>query len=128
MGKCSKQSNAWQTENVKVLYSNDEATSEDHLNREQYAAAFAKLAESCETPLVVGLYGSWGVGKTSLMKIIEKKLDKQKTRSVWFDPFYPLLRGLATQHLLCQDWLWVSPVLARVLVRACVRRGPRRAS
>jgi len=64
---------------------NDEPTSEDKLNRSQYATAFARLSETCDTPLVIGLYATWGVGKTSLMKQIEKKLDPKKTRVIWFN-------------------------------------------
>ena len=75
------------TEKTGAIVRNDEPTAEDRLNREQYAAAFARLAETCETPLVVGIYGTWGVGKTSLMRIIEKNLDKEKARAVWFDPW-----------------------------------------
>ncbi len=66
---------------------NDEATQNDTLNRLQYAKAFARLAETCDTPLVIGLYGGWGIGKTSLMKQIEGQLDPSKTRPVWFDPW-----------------------------------------
>ncbi len=66
---------------------NDKATDVDSLNRKQYATAFARLAETCETPLVIGLYGGWGIGKTSLMKIIAQELDTTKTRTVWFDPW-----------------------------------------
>jgi hypothetical protein len=28
----------------------------------------------CDTPFVIGLYGSWGIGKTSLMRLVEKEL------------------------------------------------------
>ncbi len=70
-----------------TTYVNDEAAKEDKLNRDQYAKAFARLAETCDTPLVVGLYGGWGVGKTTLMELIEAKLDKNKARAVWFDPW-----------------------------------------
>jgi hypothetical protein len=66
---------------------NDEPTQNDRLNRRQYAEAFARLSETCETPLVIGLYGGWGIGKTSLMKLIDENLDKQKTHTVWFDPW-----------------------------------------
>jgi len=66
---------------------NDEPASKDRLDRDKYAAAFARLAETCETPLVVGLYGTWGSGKTSLMRLIEKKIDKEKALSIWFDPW-----------------------------------------
>jgi len=66
---------------------NDEATQNDGLNRNQYAKALARVAETCDTPLVIGLYGSWGMGKTSLMKLIEAHLDGQSNRTVWFDPW-----------------------------------------
>ena len=69
----------------KRTFHNDEPTSIDSLNRNQFASAFAKIAETCETPMVIGPYGTWGMGKTSLMKLIEKKLNKKKTRPVWFD-------------------------------------------
>ena len=72
---------------MRISVHNDEATDVDKLNREQYAEAFARLAESCDTPLVIGLYGSWGIGKTSLMKLIERKLNPENSRSVWFDPW-----------------------------------------
>lgn len=66
---------------------NDEPTGEDTLKRDQYAEAFARIAGTCDTPMVIGLYGTWGVGKTSLMKLIEKKLDTSTTRTVRFDPW-----------------------------------------
>jgi len=66
---------------------NDEPADKDKLNRDKYAVALARLAETCETPLVVGLYGTWGTGKTSLMKLIEAKLDREKVLPIWFDPW-----------------------------------------
>ena len=65
----------------------DEPTSEDGLERRQYTKALARLAVTCKTPLVIGIYGTWGVGKTSLMKLIEKELDITKAVAVWFDPW-----------------------------------------
>lgn len=64
---------------------NDEPTLDDRLSRQKYAQAFARMCTTCETPLVVGLYGTWGMGKTSLMRQIELGLDKQKCTAVWFD-------------------------------------------
>lgn len=66
---------------------NDEASLQDKLERTRYAKALARLAESCDTPLVIGIYGSWGIGKTTLMKLIEANLDEAKARTVWFDPW-----------------------------------------
>lgn len=73
--------------NDNVAIHNDEPTREDRLNRDQYAEAFARLVETCNTPLVIGLYGSWGMGKTSLMQLIERKLDTKNVRAIWFDPW-----------------------------------------
>lgn len=36
------------------------------------------------TPLTIGVYGSWGSGKTSLMKLIETHA-KEKHLTIWFD-------------------------------------------
>lgn len=64
---------------------NDEPARHDHLSRKLYADAFAGLAHTCDTPLVIGLYGGWGVGKTSLMAQIRDGLDPGKCATVWFD-------------------------------------------
>jgi len=66
-------------------FHNDEPTSVDGLNRNQFVRAFARIANSCDTPMVIGLYGTWGVGKTSLMKLIKNKLKGQNVPTVWFD-------------------------------------------
>ena len=65
----------------------DEPTKKDSLNRGGYARALAKLAMNCDTPMVVGLYGTWGTGKSSLMKLIRDELDRDKVHTVWFDPW-----------------------------------------
>ena len=64
---------------------NEEPTSQDKLKRQQYARALARIAETCETPLVIGLYGTWGIGKTSLMNLIRGELTRSGTNTVWFD-------------------------------------------
>lgn len=67
---------------------NDEPVTEDHLDREKYARALAEIAASCESPSVIGLYGSWGVGKTSLMRMIVKKLNEAKVVTVEYSPWH----------------------------------------
>ncbi len=62
-----------------------------------YAKTLAELIAFKEnkTPLVIGVYGSWGSGKTSLMKMVEEKLkeyskqggDYRVCKSVWFQPW-----------------------------------------
>jgi len=65
----------------------DEASADDRLNRQQFAQAFARLGEDCQTPLVVGVFGTWGVGKTSFMRLIEDNLGEGKALSIRFDPW-----------------------------------------
>ncbi|MEE4302212.1 MAG: P-loop NTPase fold protein [Pseudomonadales bacterium] len=66
-------------------YTADEPTASDSLNRDQYAEALAQLCRGCATPLAVGIYATWGVGKTSLMQRIHSKLDPARYHVVWFN-------------------------------------------
>ena len=75
------------TDQIETIVHADEPTSEDRLERSQYAKALARLAVTCKTPLVIGIYGTWGVGKTSLMQLIEHQIDNTKALCVWFDPW-----------------------------------------
>ena len=70
-----------------TLIHNDEPAKIDLLNRSQYARAFAELAQICETPLVIGLYGPWGIGKTTMMQQIRASLEQSNVKTVWFDPW-----------------------------------------
>ena len=66
----------------------DEPTRQDQLGRDQYVSAFANLAQTCDTPLVIGLYGGWGIGKTSLMMQIQAGLaGSPGVKTVWFNPW-----------------------------------------
>lgn len=71
-----------------MLYHSDEPAKKDFLQRKDYAKAFAKLSQLCKTPLVIGLYGGWGIGKTTLMKMIHEEIkDSSESRSlvIWFN-------------------------------------------
>ena len=38
------------------------------------------------TPFTIGIYGKWGTGKTSLMRMLQKKLDEEKKiKTIWFN-------------------------------------------
>jgi formylglycine-generating enzyme required for sulfatase activity len=39
------------------------------------------------TPVTVGIYGPWGCGKTSLMRLIQYELRQQHFRAIWFNPW-----------------------------------------
>ncbi len=65
---------------------NDEPAVEDQLKRKIFSEVFTNLATTCKTPMVIGIYGRWGVGKTSMMKQIKSLLDQDDSiRTVWFD-------------------------------------------
>lgn len=59
-----------------------------------YASALAEMiaTKSNTTPFTIGISGKWGSGKTTLMKAVQEKLEKEfgnkagfrKTKSVWF--------------------------------------------
>lgn len=56
----------------------DNASSIDMLFYSPYAETIVQFAKNENlTPLTIGLYGSWGAGKSSLLKIIEEKLAKE---------------------------------------------------
>lgn len=65
----------------------DEPTLEDELGRRRYAAALANISQTCATPQVIGVYGSWGTGKTSLLRQIQQMVSSAGLPTVWFDPW-----------------------------------------
>ena len=67
--------------------SNDEYAVTDLLGRANFARTLGRAIASCETPLVIGLYGTWGSGKTSLMHQIASDLPKSNIAFVHFDPW-----------------------------------------
>jgi len=71
-----------------IRIQNDEPSVTDTLDRGRFAKGLVRVIETCDTPLVIGLYGTWGIGKTSLMRQIEEMLAATSTvRTIWFDPW-----------------------------------------
>ncbi len=60
---------------------NDRPEGPDRLNYETYADAFAQLLSGryTQTPLTVGIYASWGMGKSFLLGKIREKLEAVKS-------------------------------------------------
>lgn len=63
--------------------------SEDAFNRGAFAKRVALIAENANTStsIVVGIYGKWGEGKTSVLNLIESEL-KDKIVTIRFNPWY----------------------------------------
>jgi hypothetical protein len=59
-------------------FDNDQPFGGDKLNYDAYARAFAQVLMSDETstPLTVGIYGAWGMGKSFLMRRIGEMMGK----------------------------------------------------
>ena len=73
---------------IEIKIKSDEPTSHDALDRDKFAKAISSVVKTCDTPLVLGLYGTWGMGKTSLMKQVEAMFfDSSLVTPVWFDPW-----------------------------------------
>jgi predicted KAP-like P-loop ATPase len=78
-----------------VVYSDHQidAAGMDRLDRARVAGALCDLlhAPATETPLVVGIFGDWGTGKTSLMRLLEAELlargaaEGNQLLTLWFD-------------------------------------------
>jgi predicted KAP-like P-loop ATPase len=65
----------------------DRWTTEDALNFSDFRSALQTILHTAETPLTVGVFGPWGSGKTSLMRMLRQKLEGSPgdtIRTVWF--------------------------------------------
>ncbi|MBD2595276.1 caspase family protein [Nostoc spongiaeforme FACHB-130] len=79
-----------QTENVLKLYQigkvmgagNDVVADNDYLGFHHYVKAFSDLIESPYTkpPLTIGIFGSWGMGKSFLLDHITRELQKRQEK------------------------------------------------
>ena len=63
----------------------------DTLEIGNYARALASFLQKCDTPMTVGIQGDWGAGKTSLMNMVQARLNpenppgKSTIRTVFFN-------------------------------------------
>ena len=65
---------------------NDQPSTLDLLNFAQYAEALraVMLDPQTRTPLVIGIFGRWGSGKTTLMRMVEQGLIERRVPIAWF--------------------------------------------
>jgi formylglycine-generating enzyme required for sulfatase activity len=85
----------------KTTIVSDQSTDKDALDFDPYVATLADIAQEGRTPLTIGVFGTWGSGKTSLMKMMKKKLPDDYTVA-WFDAWkYDKEETLWRAFLLC---------------------------
>lgn len=53
---------------------------QDSLSLSRYAAALAEFIDTCDTPVTMGIQGDWGIGKTSLLRMLEELLQPRRGR------------------------------------------------
>lgn len=57
----------------------------DSFHHKVYAETIVKLIESNEPPLSIGLFGSWGVGKSSILNIVKEEVKNKGFTCVYFN-------------------------------------------
>jgi len=63
----------------------------DRLSFSHYADVLAEVVLTADTPITIGIFGPWGSGKTSLMRLVAEQLVSRRTtghrwaRAVWFN-------------------------------------------
>ena len=74
-----------------------------------YAQLIASCVRGTEGPFIFGVYGEWGAGKTSLMRLIAQDLDEPKVREeedeqvvVWFNAWHYHRENNLLSHLLVE--------------------------
>lgn len=65
----------------------DQPAHKDYLDFKSYAQVISDLIiqENTKTPLTIGVFGRWGMGKTTLLQLLEKELSQQGLVTIWFN-------------------------------------------
>jgi HEAT repeat protein len=65
----------------------DRETTLDALGFQPYVdSLYTVIVSPGITPFTIGIYGKWGTGKTSLMRMLQEKLDKEENiKTIWFN-------------------------------------------
>ena len=67
---------------------------EDKLKSNRYADALAQFIQTADTPLTIGLQGEWGTGKTSMMYLLQEKMNALNIATSWVNTWeYSMFRG-----------------------------------
>ena len=71
---------------IKIII--DEPRIERNIGFSESSSLLAKVLEHSSPRFTVGIFGGWGTGKTTLMKMIKNEIDKisnEKILTIWFD-------------------------------------------
>jgi hypothetical protein len=65
------------------------APGDDYLDRYGYARSLASIVTSAPhgSSFRLGIYGEWGEGKTSVMRLIERCVKDQSFKTTWIYPW-----------------------------------------
>ena len=69
------------------VYLTDRWSDRDELQFSDFIPALKSILTEAQTPLSLGVFGPWGSGKTSLLRMLEKEitdLGEDSVRAVWF--------------------------------------------
>lgn len=64
------------TEENKKQGLTDEAATVDLFNINKYLDGLSRFIKACNTPMTISIQGSWGSGKTAIMKMVEHEIEK----------------------------------------------------
>jgi hypothetical protein len=78
---------SYKDDGQRATFFSDQPAVADYLDFAPYAEILAGLigAKNTKTPLTLGIFGSWGSGKTTLMRMIENELQKGQFVLIRFD-------------------------------------------
>ena len=65
----------WADESIKTAQ-------EDRFGFKAYAQVLADQALKADTPVIIGIYGRWGSGKTSLMRLMQDHIVVEQARQI----------------------------------------------
>ena len=107
-----------------IPFLDDHPAGEDALNFDRTAGILGDiLLGVTPLPFTMGIFGPWGSGKTTLMRLVEKKLEK-KCHTVWFNPWKYDTKETLTKAFLkvIHDAVWESNELNEAMLKDVATR------